>query len=172
MISVSVEEGGGFTAVPAAAASILDSAHARQRGRQLGRRRSPLAEAALVQARKGAQQDLQKRGSEALNRALLAVSGGIDHRLFAIEVDIDAQIAAARAELASAEKLDQKLVFNQAAVRGAELAVHLAEAAGSARKSWLARAAAAVEQQAALGKARYFWVLPRKISEERPAAPQ
>lgn len=172
MISVLVEEGGSFTAVPAAAASILDSAHARQRGRQLGRRRSALAEATLVQARKGAQQDLQKRGSEALNRALLAISGGTDHRLFAIEVDIDAQIAAARAELANAEKLDQKLVFNQAAVRGAALNVRLAEAAGSARKSWLARAAAVVEQQAALSKARYFWVVPRKISEERPAIPQ
>lgn len=172
MVSVFAEEGGSFTAVHAAAASILDPAHARQRGRQLGRRRSPLTEAALVQARKGAQQDLQKRGSEAFNRALLAVSGGADHRLFAVQADIDAQIAAARAERASAEKLDQKLVFNQAAVRGATLAVQLAEAAGNARKAWLAGAAAAVERDAALSKARYFWVVPRKISEERPANPQ
>jgi ATP-dependent helicase HepA len=172
MVSVFAEEGAGFTAVPAAAASILDSAHARQRGRQLGRRRSGLAEAALVLARKGAQQDLQKRGSEALNRALLAVSGGADHRLFAISADIDAHIAAARAELASAEKLDQKLVFNQAAVRGAALAVQLAEAAGNARKVWLVGAAAAVEKQAALSKARYFWLVPRKISEEHPASSQ
>lgn len=172
MVSVFAEEGGGFTAVHASAASILDSAHSGQRGRQLGRRRSALAEAALVQARKGAQQYLQKRGSEALNRALLAVSGGADHRLFSVQADIDAQIAAARAERASAEKLDQKLVFNQAAVRGATLAVELAEAAGNARKSWLAGAAAAVERQAALSKARYFWLVPRKISEEPPASPQ
>jgi ATP-dependent helicase HepA len=172
MISVFAEEGGGFTPVPAAAASILDSAHARQRGRQLGRRRSALAQAALVQARQGAQQDLRKRGSEALNRALLAVSRGGDHRLFAVEADTQAQIAAARAELASAEKLNQNLVFNQASVRGAALAVQLAEAAGNARKAWLAGAAAAVEQQAAFSKARYFWVLPRRISEERPASSQ
>ncbi|MET0369855.1 MAG: helicase-related protein [Sphingobium sp.] len=172
MISVYAEEGGGFTAAPDAAALILDSAHARQRGRQLGRRRSALAEAALVQARKGAQQDLQKRGSEALNRALLAVSGGADYRLFAIDADIEAQIAAARAELASAEKLDQKLVFNQAAVRGAALAAQLAEAAGNARKAWLAGAAASVERQAALSKPRYFWVVARKISEERQASQQ
>lgn len=172
MVSVSAEEGGGFTAVPAAAASILDSAHGRQRGRQLGRRRSSLPEAALGQARQGAQKDLQKRGSEALNRALHAVRGSADHRLFAIGADVDAQIAAARAELASAEKLDQKLVFNQAAVRGAALAVHLTEAAGHARKAWIAEAAAAVERQAALSKARYFWVVPRKISEEPLASPQ
>jgi hypothetical protein len=172
MVSVFAEEGGGFTAVPAAAASILDSAHARQRGRQLGRRRSALAEAALVQARKGAQQELQKRGSEALNRALLAVGDGADHRLFAIEADIDAHIAAARAELASAEQLDQNLVFNQAAVRGAALGVQLAEAAGSARKAWLAGAAAEVEQRAGFSKARYFWVLPRRITEERLATAQ
>lgn len=172
MVSVFAEEGGGFTAVPAAAASILDSAHTRQRGRQLGRRRSTLADAALVQARKGAQQELQKRGSEALNRALLAVSGGADHRLFAIDADIEAQIAAARAELASAEKLDQKLVFNQAAIRGAALAAQLAEAAGNARKAWLAGAAAAIERQAALSNARYFWVVPRMINEERPTSPQ
>ena len=172
MVSVFAEEGGGFTAVPAAAASILDSAHTRQRGRQLGRRRSTLADAALVQARKGAQQELQKRGSEALNRALLAISGGADHRLFAIDVDIEAQITAARAELASAEKLDQKLVFNQAAVRGAALATQLAEAAGNARKAWLAGAAATIERQAALSKPRYFWVVPRTVSEERPASAQ
>lgn len=172
MVSVFAEEGGGFTAIPTAAAAILDSAHARKRGRQLGRRRSALTETALVEARKTALQDLQKRGAEVLNRALLAVTGGVHHRLFAIEADIDAQVAAARAELASAEKLDQKLVFNQAAVRGAALAVQLAEAAGDARKAWLAGAAAAVERQAALSKPRYFWVVPREVSEERPASPQ
>lgn len=169
MVSVFAEDGDGFSSVPAAAASILDPAHGRERGRQLGRRRSPLTEAALVQVRKAAHQDLLKRGSEALNRALLAVSGGVEHRLFAIDADINAQIAAAGAELASARKLDQKLVFNQATVRGAALAVDLAEAAGEARKSWLAGAAAAVERHAALSKIRYFWVVPRKISEERPA---
>lgn len=172
MVSVFAEEGGGFAAVPTAAAAILDTSHGRQRGRQLGRRRSALNEAALVQARKAAQQDLQKRGSEALNRALLAVTGGANNRLFAIEADIEAQIAAARAEQASAEKLDQKLVFNQAALRGAVLAAQLAEAAGAARNAWLGGAAAAVERQAALSKARYFWLVPRKFSEERPADPQ
>jgi len=172
LVSVFLEDGAGFTAVPAAAAAVLDLSHARQRGRQLGRRRSALAETSLVQARKAAQQDLQKRGSEALNRALLAVSGGVDHRLFAVDVDAEAQLAAARAELAGAETLDQKLVFNQAAVRGAALAVRLAEAAGAARRGWLAGAATAVAEQAALGKARYFWLVPRRISEEPPVDPR
>jgi ATP-dependent helicase HepA len=162
----------GFTAVPAAAAAILDSTHAGKRARQLGRRRSVLAETVLIQARNAAQQDLQKRGSEVLNRALLAVARGVNHRLFAIQADIDALIAAARAELTRAEKLDQKLVFNQAAVRGAALAMQLTEAAGDARRAWVAEAAAAIKRHAALSRARYFWVVPRKVSQEHPAGQQ
>lgn len=172
MMSVVAEEESGFIAVPALAAAILDTAYARKRGRPLGRRRSALPENALIQARQAAQQDLQKCGIEALNRALRAVTGCVHQRLFAIEADIDAQIAAGRAELASAEKLDQKLVFNQAAVRGGALALRLAESAGDARKAWLLGAADAIKRQAAHSKPRYFWLVPRKVSEERPASLQ
>lgn len=164
MVSVYAEEGSTFVATPAAAAAILEPGHADKRARQLSRRRSALSNTALSQVRKAAQQDLQKRGAEALNRALVAIKGGVNDRLLGVEADIETQIAAARVELANAEKLDLKLVFNQAAVRGAALALSLTKAGGDARRAWLTEAAADVERQAALSKPRYFWVIPRKVS--------
>lgn len=171
LISLVVEDGGEFKLAPSAAA-ILDPSHERGRARQLGRRKSALAEPALIKARAAAQQDLQKRGSEALSRALIAVNNGVDHRLFAVEAESEQQAAAARAELASAEALDQKLVFNQAAVRGAALVLSFAERASTARKAWLSAAADTVSKGAALSKRRYFWVVPRTMTEENPADPQ
>lgn len=172
IVCVCAEEKGKFTALPDAVAAVLDYAYAGKRSRQLALRRSSLPERSLIQARGVAQQDLQKRGAEALSRTLFAVESGIHHRLFSIEADIDGQIAATRAELAGAEKLDQKLVFNQAAARGAALAVRLAETAGEARKGWLAGAADLIKQRAVLSKPRYFWVVPRKINEEYPTTRQ
>jgi len=170
--SAFLEEAGAFSSVPAAVAAIFDPFHGRERGRQVGRRRSALPDTTLVQARKAAHQELQKRGLEALNRALLAVAGAADRRLFAIEVDTESQIAAARADLVAAENLDQKLVFNQAALRGASLAVKFAEAAAAARKDWIADAAAVIQKKAALSKPRFFWLVPKRISEEHQASLQ
>lgn len=162
-ISIVREADDRFQAVPEAGVAILAPSHDRQRARQLSRRKSVHPETKLIQARKAAQADLTKRGGEVLNRAILAISDAVAHRLSAIDADLEQQVAAAEAELASAEALDQKLVFNQAAVRGANLALSLVRSAGTARQEWLSGAANALNQAAILGKRHNFWVLPRAI---------
>lgn len=166
LMSVFVENTEDFAPATAAAGAILDPWHDRLHGRQLARRRSSLAEPQVSAVRAAAQADLQKRGSEALGRALVSIKGALGARLFAVEADALHQVDATRAELASAEALDQKLVFNQAAVRGAKLAVEISERASAARKAWLTGAAGSISKVAALSKRRYFWLVPRTMSEE------
>jgi hypothetical protein len=172
LMSVFVENAGSFAPAMAAAGSILDPSHNGLRGRQLSRRRTSLAEPQIAEACAAAQAELQKRGSEALGRALVSVNGAVEARLFAVDADALQHVQAARAELASAEALDQKLVFNQAAVRGAKLAVEISERASAARRAWLTGAAGSVSKAAVLSKRRYFWLVPRTMSEESLAGSQ
>jgi hypothetical protein len=166
LVSVFAEKEGRIVPLAEAAEAVLNPAHERKRGRQLNRRRSQLPSETLDRARSAARESLRKRSSEALQRILVALDSAVQHRLLAVDVDIEQQTAAARAELASAEALDQKLVFNQAAVRGAMLAVQLAQAAGAARKAWLTGTKEAVRQCASLSKHRSFWIVPKPVEDD------
>ncbi len=166
IVSVFAEENGDLLPAPGAAAAVLDPSHQSVRARQLSRQTSQLSEASLAKARTAAQQDLGRRGSEVLNRSVLALTGAIESRIFAIDADSEIQTAAAQAELAVAQTLDQKLVFNQAAVRGAKRALELVQAAADTRKAWLVDAAATIARAPSLAKPRYFGLIPRPMVEE------
>lgn len=164
-----VEDGKAFTPCPAVA-SVLDPVHDKRMARQLACRRSRLSKPQLVTARKIAERELLRLGSEILGRATLAVTGAANERLFAITSENDQRIAAARAELAEltaneALKSRPEPIL-QAERRGAELAVRLAEACGDARRAWIAGTREAIEKIATLTPPRYFWVMPKRATVE------
>jgi len=171
LIITLVEEGEKFVTCEAAAA-ILDPVWSDQPVRQLARRRSQLTETRRDGAREIARGELRRLGSEVLSRAIVALNGAIDGRLFAIDAENERRIAVARAELAglvASEALKSRPEpIIQAERRGAELSVRLAEACGKARREWISSAKTAIKGAATLKAPRYFWVVPKRSSEGNP----
>jgi hypothetical protein len=171
-VSILAEENAAFVCAPELAGAIFDPHAGGARARQIARRRVPISEQAIRQARDLVAQDFQKRGSDSLGRTLIALDRHLPARLFEVDADTEAKVAAAKAELAAAETLDQQLVFNQAAVRGAALALDLAARAAEARKAWLTGAAEAIKATATLSKPKYYWLCAKLKPEESPEGPQ
>lgn len=88
--------------------------------------------------------------------------------MFGAQADSDNLIAAARAEIKVAMALDSRLVFNRAAVRGAELMLALSEHAWQARLARLEGLEAALGDVAKLKPPRLFWLIPKAPSAETP----
>lgn len=159
LVSVLVSDHDGLRPAPDVAAAILDPRYGRECARQITRRQLPFHGPAREQATAAATRDLTNRGNSVLGKWLLALRDCSD-RMFEIESEIEAQVAAARAELRNAEQLDRTIAFNQAVVRGATLGLALAERSGAARRSWVSGLEAAVKNSTRLAKPRFFWIVP------------
>jgi hypothetical protein len=172
LVSILAEEDGVFITVPGAAAALLNPRHGDMRARQIGYNTSPALEVEIARARDAARHELLRRGAEVLNRAVISINNSVEDRIFAIEADCEHQMEAARSELKSAKSLDQKVAFNQAAVRGATLALELARVSGAGRRAWLRELGAAVSRNVAQSKPRFFWVTPRMGNEVSRVIPR
>lgn len=165
-----VEGSDGMLAVEATSA-LFNPFHGKAVSQQRAKRPSLVSEAGLRAARTGISIQLKKAREEHLQRAAFAVKRAAPLRLFAARVDADNLIAAARAELDAAMRLDARFEFNRAEQRGAQLTFDLAEAAWTSRSQRIETAAARLEA-AELKAVRVLWVLPRRRTSEDRRAPQ
>lgn len=160
-----VEEGDEMVAVSAAAA-LFDPIHGNELIQQRGKpRRSPLPHERLRAAHDDVVAKLRKMGGERLQRAIIAVKGAAQGRLFAAQADADLLIAAAHAELGAAMQLDAKFEFNRAAQRAAKLTLDLAEATWTCRAQRI-QAAADNLKLANFKPVKLLWVLPLRRQTE------
>jgi hypothetical protein len=157
---VHVEDGDDLVFADAASA-LFDPIFDGRCAFQFGKGRSALTEAKLDLARSTATKRLNKIASDLLRRAVGAVRGAVEGRLFAAKADAEFLAKAARAELAVAQALDSKLEFNKAAQRGAALAVELTGGLWAGREARLKGLAEAMQTGVRLTQSRMFWVIPR-----------
>jgi ATP-dependent helicase HepA len=160
LVAVLVEHGGDFAVVDEAAPALFDPCYEGVCARQIGKRRLMPSER-LSAARVALDGHLQQLGRGSLNRALTALRGALDSRLFAVHADIHNLIAAAKAEITAAAVLDAKLEFNRAIQRGADLMLELTEKAGGLRLACLKALPEALKATARIPAGKFFWIVPR-----------
>jgi len=154
-----------------AASALFNPFYGKAVAQQRAKRPSLLSEAGLRAARASISIQFKKAREEQRQRATFAVKRATPLRLFAARVDADKLIAAARAELDAALRLDARFEFNRAEQRGAQLTLDLAEAAWACRSQRIETAAVRLEA-AELKAMRVLWVLPRRRPSGDGQAPQ
>jgi hypothetical protein len=162
LVAVFAEDAGHFVMADEAAAALFNPCFEDACARQTGKRRLMPSES-LSAARVALDSRLQQLGRDCLNRALTALRGALDTRLFAVQADIDNLIAAAKAEITAAAALDAKLEFNRAIQRGADLMLELTEKAAALRLARLKALPEALKTSARIPAAKVFWVVPRAV---------
>jgi ATP-dependent helicase HepA len=104
---------------------------------------------------------LRNLGDECVAAAKEAIRNQVQRRMFAAQADAENLVNAAQAEMVMAEALDQQHEFNRAALRGAKLALSLAETIWAARFTRLEGLEEAIGTGAQLLNFRLFWIIPR-----------
>lgn len=168
MFFVTLAEVGNDMVAAEAGPAVFDPTHDGKCARQLAKRRSSLPEVKLRAARTAALNELNKRASASLGHATLAIRRAIEKRIFAAKADAENLAEAARAEIKAASALDAKLEFNRAAVRGAELALALADRAWQERLARLQSIEGSLRAVAKLTTPKFFWVVAKTPNLESP----
>ncbi|MEA2906278.1 MAG: ATP-dependent helicase HepA [Alphaproteobacteria bacterium] len=170
ILAAVVEDGNDMVGVDATAA-LFNPFHGDEVAQQRSKRRSPLPEPTLRAARTSIEAQLKNKAGELLRRAILNVKRETQVRLLAVRADAENLVAAARAELAAAMKLDVKFEFNRAAQRAAQLTLDLAKAGWACRSQRIETAATRFET-IVFKSVKLLWVLPCRRQIENESAPR
>jgi superfamily II DNA or RNA helicase len=147
------------------AAAVLNPFQEKQPARFLARRRTPLSENRIKEARDLLRREMQKSAEPVVRRWLKNIRDSLGDRIFEVDADRRAHLRSLEAIAQTAAALDQNFEFNRAASRGAALHVELARRAWEIRLERLRAVEEGARASMRFARTGFLWVTPRQRSD-------